>query len=89
MFLVEDSAKRLYKSVGQLDYVNYWASERDSLEKALQGINPALVTAQAEELKKIQLIQLNLNDFMKSVSDRNNPDLAQAIDAVERRVRNS
>ena len=89
MFLVEDSAKRLYKSVGQLDYVNYWASERDSLENALQGINPALVTAQAEELKKIQLIQLNLNDFMKSVSDRNNPDLAQAIDAVERRVRNS
>ena len=55
----------------------------------MQGINPALVTAQAEELKKIQLIQLNLNDFMKSVSDRNNPDLAQAIDAVERRVRNS
>lgn len=89
MFLVEDSAKGLYKSVGQLEYVKYWASERDKLEKALEGINPALVTAQADELKKIQLIQLNINDFMKSVSDRNNPDLVQAIDAVERRVRNS
>ena len=89
MFLVEDSAKGIYKPVGQIDYVNYWISERDNLEKALEGINPALVTTQAEELKKIQLIQLNINDFMKSVSDRNNPDLAMAIDAVERRVMNS
>ena len=55
----------------------------------MEGINPALVTAQADELKKIQLIQLNINDFMKSVSDRNNPDLVQAIDAVEIHVRNS
>lgn len=89
MFLVEDSAKGLYRSVGQLQYVKYWASERDKLEKALEGINPALVTAQAAELKRIQLIQLHINDFMKSVSDRNNPNLTQAIDAVEKRVRNS
>lgn len=89
MFLVEDSAKGLYKTVGQLEYVKYWASERDELEKALEGINPALVTSQADDLKKIQLIQLNINDFMKSVADRNNPDLTQAIEAVEKRVRSS
>lgn len=86
MFLVEDSAKGIYKSAGQLDYVKYWATERHDLEKALEGMNPALVTSQADELKKIQLIQLNINDFMKSVADRNNPDLNQAIAAVERRV---
>ena len=89
MFLVEDSAKGIYKSVDQIVYMNYWVSERENLEKALEGINPALVTTQADELRKIQLIQLNINDFMKSVSDRNNPDLAKAIDAVERRVINS
>lgn len=89
MFLVEDSAKGLYKSLGQLEYVKYWALEREKLEKALEGINPALVTAQADELKKIQLIQLNINDFMKNVADRNNPNLAQAIEAIVRRVRTS
>lgn len=89
MFLVEDSAKGLYNSVGQLEYVKYWETERNKLEKALDGINPALVTLQADELKRIQLIQLNINDFMKGVADRNNPNLTQAIDAVEERVRTS
>ena len=87
MFLVEDSAKGVYSAIGQLEYVKYWATERANLEKALEGINPALVTSQAEELKKIQLIQLNINDFMKSVADRNNPDLSQAIEVVEKRVK--
>lgn len=29
MFLVEDSAKGLYKSLGQHEYVKYWALERE------------------------------------------------------------
>jgi len=86
MFLVEDSAKGIYNTLGQLEYVKYWTHERENLEKALEGMNPALVTSQAEELKKIQLIQLNINDFMKSVADKNNPNLTRAIDAVEKRV---
>ena len=89
MFLVEESAKGIYSAIGQLDYVKYWANERENLESALKGINPALVTSQAEELKKIQLIQLNINDFMKSVADSNNPNLTQAIEAVEKRAKNN
>ena len=86
MFLVENSAKGIYKSIGQLEYVKYWENERQNLEKALEGMNPALITSQAEDLKKIKLIQLHINDFMKSVADRNNPYLEKAIDAVEKRV---
>ena len=89
MFLVEDSAKRIYSPIDQLEYVRYWANERQTLEKALEGMNPALVTFQAEELRKIQLVQLHINEFMKSVTDRNNPDLARAIDAVEKRIRSN
>ena len=63
--------------------------EYNQLKAALEGKNPALIISQGEELKKIQLIQLNINDFMKSVTDRNNPDLNQAIRAVEKRVKES
>ncbi len=86
MFLVEDSAKGIYKSTGQLDYVKYWKDQRDSLEKAIEDMDPALVTAQSEDLKKIALIQLNINDFMKTVADCNNPELGSAITAVKQRV---
>ena len=89
MFLVENSAKGIYEPIGQLDYVDHWENKRQNLEKALEGKNPALVTSQAEDLKKIQLIQLHINKFMKSVADRNNPDLAKAIDAIERRIQSN
>lgn len=89
MFLVEDSAKSIYKPVGQLEYIKYWASEKEKLEEALKGMSHELVTAQAEELGKIKRIQLDFNEFVKNVVDRNNPDIDQAIDAVVARVEQS
>ena len=89
MFLVEDSAKGIYKPAKQLEYVRFWNTERDSLKNELEGMDPSLVIYQAEELNKISLIQLNINEFMKSVADRNNPDIVQALDAIERRVKNN
>lgn len=86
MFLVENSAKGIYKPVGQLNYVKYWIAEKENLKNELDGMDHELVTPQAEELKKIDTIQYNINDFMKTVVDRNNPDLEQAIDEVVRRV---
>lgn len=74
MFLVENSAKGIYKPVGQLNYVKYWIAENTDLKNELDGMDHELVTNQAEELKKIDLIQLHINDFMKTVVDRNNPD---------------
>ena len=70
-------------------YVKYWIDEVNDLKNELKGIDYALVTSQAEELKKIEFIQLHINDFMKTVADRNNPDLSQAIDDVVRRVQAS
>lgn len=87
MFLVEDSAKGIYKALEQLEYINYWNDEADNLEAALKKLSPAQVTNQAEELKKIKLIQFKINDFIKSVADSNNPDIDRAIDAVVERVK--
>ena len=86
MFLVENSAKGIYKPVGQLNYVKYWLAEKTDLKNELDGMDHELVTNQVEELKKIDLIQLHINDFMKTVVDRNNPVLKQAIDEVVHRV---
>ena len=87
LFLVEDSAQGIYKSLGQLEYIKYWQEKLEELEKELSGLNPALVTSQAEDLKKIKIIQLQLNDFMRKVADCNNPDLNRALDIAERRVK--
>ena len=86
MFVVEDSAKGIYKAKSQVEYINYWEKEKNDLEEALKELNPAFVMTQAEELRKIKYIQLNLNDFMKNVADSNNPDMVEAIDAIEKRV---
>lgn len=89
MFIVEESAKEIYKPIGRLKYIKYWEDERNQLKEALDGFDPALITAQAEDLKEIEMIQLNINDFMKDVAKRNNPELEKAIDAVEQRVLSS
>ena len=87
MFLVEESATGIYKAIGQLEYIKYWNDEANNLEVALKELSPAQVTNQAEELRKIKLIQLNINEFLKSVADSNNPELCRAIDAVIDRVK--
>ena len=89
MFLVEDSAKGIYSANGQLEYIRYWNNEANNLEAALKELSPAQVTNQAEELRKIKLIQFNINDFIKSVTDSNNPEIGLAIGAVVDRVKDA
>ncbi len=79
MFLVEESAKDIYKPYGQLQYVKFWIGEEKKLQEGIEGIDPAYTTLQAEELKKIKLISLHINEFMKTVADSNNPQIQEGI----------
>ncbi len=89
MFIVEDSAKGIYTSFGQVEYVKYWEEERKKLQGAISGIDPALTTSQAIDLKKIRLIQLHIDEFMDCVKDSNNPSMDIAREAIAERVLSS
>ena len=86
MYVVTDDAHKIYDTAQQLEIIGYWEDKEKELNEQLQKHNLALVTAQAEELKKVQLISLNIGDFMAKVRYTNNPKMQDAIDAVVERV---
>lgn len=86
MYVVTDDAHKIYNIAQQLEIIGYWEDEEKELNEQIQKHNPAFVTAQAEELKKVQLISLNIGNFMAKVKYTNNPRMQDAIDAVIERV---
>ena len=87
MFVVENDVVSIYKTINQLNYVQYWNEEYDKLDAALKNFDRATTTKQAEELRKIELIKLHIGEFLQVVADRNNPKVDLAIEEIERRVR--
>lgn len=87
MFVVENDATGIYRPIDQLAYVKYWNEEYNKLETALKEFDHAYTTAQAEELKKIESINLHISEFMKVVADRYNPKIDLAIVAIEKHVK--
>ncbi|MCH5339137.1 MAG: toll/interleukin-1 receptor domain-containing protein [Acetatifactor sp.] len=87
MFVVEEDAVGIYKTINQLNYVQYWQEEYDNLDAALKKYDCAATTKQAEELRKIDLIKLHICEFLQVVADRKNPEVDLAIEEIERRVR--
>lgn len=86
MYVVTDDAHKVYDTVQQLEIIGFWEDKEKELNEQIQKHNPALVTAQAKELKKVQLISLNIGEFMAKVRYTNNPNMQNAIDAVVKRV---
>ncbi len=86
MYVVTDDACKIYDTAKQLEIIGCWENKEKELNEQLKNHNLALVTAQAEELKKVQLIALNIGDFMAKVRYSNNPRMQDAIDALVERV---
>lgn len=86
MYVVTDDAHGIYDTTAQLEYIGFWRNKKQRLSEEIQKFNPAAVTAQAEALKKIELISLNIGTFMAKVKGTNNPKLKKAIGAVIERV---
>lgn len=87
MYVVTDDAHGIYDTKKHLEYITYWENKEQLLSEEIKKHNPAAVTAQAEELKKVQLIALNIGAFMDKVKRTQNPEISIAISAVVERVR--
>lgn len=86
MYVVVDDAHGIYDTVQQLEFISYWEDKEKKLNQQIKKHNPALVTAQMEELKKIHLICANIGDFLAKIKRTNNPQKQDAIDAIVERV---
>ena len=70
MYLVTDDAHGLYDVVKQVNYINYWGDKARELRDKLAPADPAATAEQVKELKKLEMIKLNIGDFMSRVRDR-------------------
>lgn len=69
---------RIYSSMARVEYVEYWQQRYNELEKSLQGIAAQNMGKLGEDLKRIQNIASNIADFLDTISDMNNPQIADA-----------
>ena len=82
MYLVTDDAHRLYDVVEQVNYINCWVEKAQELRDKLALADLAATAEQAKELKKLEMIKLNIGDFMSRVRDRSNPSVQDGIKAI-------
>lgn len=90
MYVITDGAQKIYKSEGRMNYIGYWEEEERKLNSEIDKHDITTMVQEIEELKKIQLIKLNISDFLKKVVDAKNPPVDTVIDKIVARIeRNS
>lgn len=87
MYVVYDDAHGVYDTKTHLEYISYWEDKAQRLMEEIQKHDPAAVTAQAQELKKVKLIAINIGTFMAKVKRTMNPEMDKAINEVVKRVK--
>ena len=86
MYVVTDDAHGVYDTRTQINYIAYWEEQVQRLQEAIKGHNPAVVSHQAEELKKISLISFHIGEFLIKLKDANNPSVDDSIEMIRKRV---
>lgn len=85
LFIVDGSAKNIFKSEGWIPYFDYWENEVNKAKKDLEKY-PDQKVLENELEEKIE-IKNKLGIFLKTVSDTNIPNIWCAIDAVVDRLK--
>lgn len=85
LFVVEDNARKIYKSSHWIEYIEYWDCKINEYEKKTAKYSD--VEALKGELEKLTLIKKQIGTFLQKIADVNNPEVWQAIDAIVERLR--
>ena len=78
--------KRIYNSSLWIEYIKYWQNECKTFEAALEGIHPTNIAEVAAELKRYQQIAASMGEFLKIVTDMNNPEIPDVAIQIERAI---
>ncbi len=85
LFIVEESAKKIFKSENWIEYLDYWDSEIQKHE-ANAAKHPDVEELKSE-LKKRKEIKKRIGAFLQKIADVNIPDMWKAIETVVERLK--
>ena len=85
LFIVEESAKKIFKSENWIEYLDYWDSEIQKHE-ANAAKHPDVEELE-NELKKRKEIKKRIGTFLQKIADVNIPDMWKAIETVVERLK--
>lgn len=61
---------KIYGIDGQNEYIKYWQSKEEEIKELIKGIEPSNTQNYVIELQVIRRIQLDIQEFMRELSDR-------------------
>lgn len=76
---------KIYETNAKIDYIKYWEAQYRKLSQELSEVAIVNTGSLIDDLRRTQEIALSIGDFLKTVSDMNNPaaqDVTTAIDAI-------
>lgn len=77
----------IYNPVVQAGYVLYWQDKYKELDDVVKKIGHLNARGLLEDLKRRQDILFNIVEFLKCVSDMNNPCIEDVCEAIEQKLR--
>ncbi|CEP48201.1 toll/interleukin-1 receptor domain-containing protein [Paraclostridium sordellii] len=84
--VVLDNAK-IYDALGKAKYISYWNQKYKELSEEISKIDDCESTIiLSEELRKINEIKNNVGEFMKIVSDMNNPNVDNIKEEIRKKL---
>ncbi len=85
MYVVFDSAD-IYNMSGRVKYLAFWKEKCSELTELLKPLSETATKELKEELRKYETIESKIGEFLKMVSDSNNPAIYVAIDEIDKRL---
>lgn len=84
--VVLDNAE-IYDILGKVKYIRYWNEKHKELSEEISKIDDYESTIiLREELRKINEIKNNVGEFMKIVSDMNNPNVDNIYEEISKKL---
>lgn len=78
---------KIYNPYVKAGYVQYWQQEYRKFGSQCREIEVQNLGSLRDDLKKIQEISSRIADFLASITDMNNPEIAAACAAIEAKIR--
>lgn len=80
--IVTDDAD-IYNPISRANYIKYWEEETQKLEKAIKPLKIENTAELTIELRKYRSIETTIASFLDLVSDKNNPQIINAVEKIK------
>lgn len=74
---------KIYEPEERIEYIKYWEKQCEKQESKIQQIKLTNAIEAADDLKQMQKIANSMGEFLKLVSDKNNPNITEVVVAIE------